>query len=93
MSSGPATSAKPDAAAAAEAAAASKAATAAAQRLTAQEHIAVDDAAAATADETAAYLAEHPELLAIVQAFTKAALDAKPGDVLQFAKDYFESKL
>ena len=39
-----------------------------------------------------AYLGAHPELQALIGAFTAAALEAKPADVIAFAKAYFEKQ-
>ncbi len=63
---------------------------ASAKSLSEAEQADVAAAAAAASAEAEAYLAAHPELKALVGAFTSAALAAKPVDVLAFAKSYFE---
>ena len=63
-----------------------------AKALTAEEQADVASSAAAAAAEAEAYLAAHPELQALVAAFTSAALAAKPADVIAFAKAYFEKQ-
>ena len=63
-----------------------------AKALSAAEQADVASAAAAASAEAADYLAAHPELQALVAAFTSAALAAKPLDVIAFAKAYFEKE-
>ncbi len=63
-----------------------------AKSLSHEEQAEVNSAATAAAAEAEAYLAAHPELQAIVSAFTSAALAAKPADVIAFAKAYFEKQ-
>jgi len=63
-----------------------------AKSLSPEELTEVKSAAVAAAAEAEAYLAAHPELQAVVSAFTSAALAAKPADVIAFAKAYFEKQ-
>ena len=60
--------------------------------LSADEQTTVASAAAETDGEVAAYLAAHPELAALIAAFTAAALEAKPADLVAFARDYFAAQ-
>ncbi len=62
---------------------------AAAAELTASEQKSLQTVQEQLRAATAAYTAEHPELLKIVSDFTRAIVTAKPQQPLEFAREYF----
>lgn len=60
-------------------------------RLSSAESKALSQMREGVALDTGDFIQRHPELQQIVTDFTKAVLEAKPQNVLEFAKDYFHS--
>jgi hypothetical protein len=61
----------------------------AAPPLNAQETAVLESRLTALAREDESYLQGHPEVRALVDAFTRAVLVARPENVIEFAREYF----